>query len=278
MPNASLVGNFGLLAQYGIEWAKIKPLSRVQEAHHVMRTFLDEGAIDFEGEFYRYSGLFTFARPVQEHLPLLIGAMRGPKSFQVAGEISDGIHTALNYSREAFEYVVENVKIGAERGGRDWRSLDIGAWCVCVVAPDSQAAKETAGAIVALYISSMPAVKQVERHGIDPDSLAPIVDALGQGDVAAALELYDTRACRPALDCRHARRRWSRRSGATSSRQGSTTWCSRSQIHTSSRCSQAGMSMRPTSARNFVSFTTRSCRTSSSDALERRSVRQPDEA
>ena len=102
-----------------------------------MRTFLDEGAINFEGEFYRYSGLFTFARPVQKHLPLLIGAMRGPKSFQVAGEISDGIHTALNYSREAFEYVVENVKIGAERGGRDWRSLDIGAWCVCVVAPDS---------------------------------------------------------------------------------------------------------------------------------------------
>src|SRR6185295_8273539 len=88
------IGNFGLLAQYGIEWAKIKPLSRVQEAHHVMRTFLDEGAIDFEGEFYRYSGLFTFARPVQAHLPLLIGAMRGPKSFQVAGEIADGIHTA----------------------------------------------------------------------------------------------------------------------------------------------------------------------------------------
>lgn len=182
------IGNFGLLAQYGIEWAKIKPLSRVKEAHHVMRTFLDEGAINFEGEFYRYRGLFTFARPVQEHLPILIGAMRGPKSFQVAGEISDGIHTALNYSREAFEYVVENVKIGAERAGRDWRSLDIGAWCVCVVAPDSQAAKATAGAIVALYISSMPR-EQVERHGLDPDSLAPIVEALGRGDIAAALEL-----------------------------------------------------------------------------------------
>ena len=182
------IGNFGLLHQYGIDWSKTKPLSRVKEAHHVMRTFLDEGAITFEGDFYRYSGLFTLARPVQKHVPILIGAMRGPKSFQVAGEISDGTHSALNYSRAAFEYVVENVKIGAERAGRDWRSLDIGAWCVFVVGPDSAAAKETARTIVAFYISAMPR-EQVERHGLDPDSLSPIVDALGRGDVATALEL-----------------------------------------------------------------------------------------
>ena len=182
------IGNFGLLSQYGIDWAKTKPLSRVKEAHHVMRTFLDEGAITFQGDFYRYSGLFTFARPVQERLPLLIGGMRGPKSFQLAGEIADGTHTALNYSREAFEYVVENVKVGAERAGRDWRSLDLGAWCVFVVGPDSAAAKETARAIVALYVSSMPR-EQLERHCIDPDSLAPIIEALGRGDLATAYEL-----------------------------------------------------------------------------------------
>ena len=40
-----------------------------------MRTFLDTGAITYEGDFYRYSGLFTFARPVQEHVPLIIGAL-----------------------------------------------------------------------------------------------------------------------------------------------------------------------------------------------------------
>jgi 5,10-methylenetetrahydromethanopterin reductase len=79
------IGNFSLLAQYGMNWEHMKPLSRVKEAHHVMRTFLDEGAISFEGRFYRYSGLFTMARPVQQHVPLLIGAMRGPRSFEVAG-------------------------------------------------------------------------------------------------------------------------------------------------------------------------------------------------
>jgi alkanesulfonate monooxygenase SsuD/methylene tetrahydromethanopterin reductase-like flavin-dependent oxidoreductase (luciferase family) len=182
------IGNLGLLAQYGIDWTAIRPLSRVKEAHHVLRTFLDDGAIEFEGDFYTYKGLFTFARPVQERVPVKIGAMRGPRSFQLAGEISDGVHHALSYSREAYEFLVENVKIGAERAGRDWRDLDIGAWVAFAVAPDSAEAKRAARIMVAFYISSMPR-EQIERHGIDPASLQPIVEALGRGEIEEALEL-----------------------------------------------------------------------------------------
>jgi 5,10-methylenetetrahydromethanopterin reductase len=182
------IGNFGLLAQYGVDWSKIKPLSRVKEAHHVMRTFLDEGAITFDGEFFKYSGLFTFARPVQEHLPLYVGAMRGPKSFQFAGEAADGVHCALSYSKEAYKYVVENVKIGAERAGRDWTTLDIGAWCVITCAPDSEKAKTAARSIVAFYISSMPD-EQLELHGLDPAQMKEIVEVLGKGELDKAYEM-----------------------------------------------------------------------------------------
>jgi 5,10-methylenetetrahydromethanopterin reductase len=182
------IGNFGLLRQYHMDWSKMKPLSRVKEAHHIMRTFLDVGAITYEGDFYKYTGLFTFARPVQERVPLIIGAMRGPKSFQVAGEISDGCHHALSYSKEAYEYLVDNVKVGAERAGRNWQDLDIGAWCVIVCADDSEEAKRTARTMVAFYISSMPR-EQLERHGIDPADMAPIVEALGEGELDKALEL-----------------------------------------------------------------------------------------
>jgi 5,10-methylenetetrahydromethanopterin reductase len=110
-------GNFGLLAGYNIDWAKTKPLSRVKEAVHVIRTLLDHGTVTYDGEFFQYSGLFTFARPVQERVPVKIGAMRGPKSFQVAGELSDGCHHALSYTREAYDFMVENMRIGAERAG-----------------------------------------------------------------------------------------------------------------------------------------------------------------
>ncbi len=88
------IGNIAMLEQYGIEWRGTRPIARLHEAHHVMRIVLDEGSIDFKGDFYSYSGVTTAARPLQEHLPLKIGAMGGPKSMELAGEIADGLHTA----------------------------------------------------------------------------------------------------------------------------------------------------------------------------------------
>jgi 5,10-methylenetetrahydromethanopterin reductase len=182
------IGNFGMLEQYHLADRAARPLARLREAHGVMRTMLDEGAIDFEGEYYRYTGLFTSARPVQERVPIFIGAMRGPKSFELAGEIADGMHQALAYSREAMEYAVEHIRIGADRAGRDWRSLDVGAWMVASVSEDSRAARDAARVVAAFYVSAMPR-EQVERHGVDPDSLEPIVEAFTRGDVAEGVRL-----------------------------------------------------------------------------------------
>src|ERR671917_1755011 len=181
-------GNFGLLAQYKLDWTKTRPLSRVVEGVHVLRTFLDDGAITFDGEFFRYDGLFTFARPVQERVPVKMGAMRGPKSFEAAAEHSDGCHHALSYTREAYEYAAEHLRIGAERAGKDWTSLDFGAWVVLSVGRDSAAAKDAARSMVGIYASSMPA-EQLQRNGVDPESLKPIIDAIAGGDLARGIEL-----------------------------------------------------------------------------------------
>ena len=132
----------------------------------MMRTFLGEGAITFEGDFFKYSGLYTFARPVQDQIPIKMGAMKGPRSFRTAGEIADGMHQALAYSREAYDYSSGLLKEGAEKAGRDYASLDNGAWVVTVVSEDSAAAKQAARILVAFYISSMPE-EQLARHGID---------------------------------------------------------------------------------------------------------------
>ncbi|MBC9715421.1 LLM class flavin-dependent oxidoreductase [Streptomyces sp. TRM66268-LWL] len=181
-------GNFGLLAQYGIDWTRQKPLSRTKEALHVIRTLLDEGMITYDGEFFSYEGLFTFARPVQERLPLKLGAMRGPKSFEAAGELSDGCHHALSYTREAYDYAVEHLRTGAERAGKDWRSLDIGAWVVFATGPDSAKAKEAARSMVGIYASSMPE-EQLRRNGVEPAELKPVIDAIAAGDLARGIEL-----------------------------------------------------------------------------------------
>jgi 5,10-methylenetetrahydromethanopterin reductase len=181
-------GNFGLLAEYNIDWAETKPLSRVKEAVHVIRTLLDDGAITHDGEFFKYSGLFTFARPVQERLPVKMGAMRGPKSFEAAAELSDGCHHALSYTRAAYDYMIKHCTIGAERAGKNVQDLDLGAWIVFSVAEDGAVAKDAARSMVGLYASAMPP-EQLKRNGVDPAEVAPIVEAIGAGDMAKGIEL-----------------------------------------------------------------------------------------
>ena len=181
------VGNIAMLEQYGVEW-RPRMLARLREAHHVLRTFLDDGEIDFEGDFYRYRGLFTAARPVQKHMPVKLGGMGGPKSFELAGEISDGLHTACAYSPEALSYAVEHAHAGAQRAGRDPGEIEVADYVLGAIAADGDAARTAARTLAAFYIPSMPPVL-LERHGIAPESVRPIVAAFGRGDVAEALRL-----------------------------------------------------------------------------------------
>ena len=169
----------------------------------VIRTLLDDGVITFDGEFFKYSGLFTFARPVQERLPVKMGAMRGPKSFEVSAEFSDGCHHALSYTREAYDYMIEHCTIGAERAGKNVQDLDLGAWIVFSVAEDGAVAKDAARSMVGLYASSMPH-EQLKRNGVDPEEVAPIIEAIGAGDMAKGIELDLARPRRAALGRGHA--------------------------------------------------------------------------
>jgi 5,10-methylenetetrahydromethanopterin reductase len=180
------IGNIAMLDQYGVEWRGTRPIGRLREAHQVMRTVLDEGAIDFAGDFYRYTGVTTAARPVQEHLPLKIGAMGGPKSMELAGEIADGLHTACAYSREALGYAVEHFRAGAARAGRDADGLDLGDSLLGAIAPDGEAARRAGRILAAFYIPSMPPAL-LERHGIEPESVAAVTEAFAAGDVPRAL-------------------------------------------------------------------------------------------
>lgn len=183
-------GNFGLLAQYGIDAAAHRPLARVKEALGVVRTLLDEGTITRRGAFASYEGLFTFARPVQQRVPLKLGAMRGPRSFVAAGESSDGCHHSMSATREAYEYAVRQLRTGAERAGRDWRDLDIGAWVVFATSPDGALAREAARSMIGPYASAV-SDEQLLRNGVDPSALRPVVAAVRAGDPARGTELTD---------------------------------------------------------------------------------------
>jgi 5,10-methylenetetrahydromethanopterin reductase len=182
-------GNFALLEQYHVPLERTKkPLTRLREAHHVLTTLLAEGQIDFDGEHYAYSGLFTAARPVQAPLPVKLGGMRGPRSFELAGEIADGLHTALAYSREALEFTAEAFRRGAVKADRDWTTLDLADNMLGAIAADAEPARRAARIVAAFYLSSMPS-ELLQRNGVDPADVESAVNAFKAGDVERALEL-----------------------------------------------------------------------------------------
>jgi 5,10-methylenetetrahydromethanopterin reductase len=182
------IGNLAMLDQYGREWQEDRPLLRLREAHTVIRTLLDTGTLNFEGEHDRYRGVTTAARPVQERLPLMLGGMRGPRSYELAGEIADGVHSALSYTPEALDFVATAFRRGAERAGREPATLDLAMNVLFAASPDGAAAREVARAAVAFYLPSMPG-EPLARHGIEARTVEPILVAFGRGDVARALEL-----------------------------------------------------------------------------------------
>jgi len=182
------IGNVAMLEQYGVTWRGTRPIARLAEAHHVIRTLLDSGTIDLDGEFFSYSSVSTAASPVQAHLPVKLGAMGGPRSMVLAGEIADGLHTACAYSHEALSYAADNFKMGAANAGRDSGGLDLGCSLLGAIGPDAEAARRAGRILAAFYIPSMPP-PLLARHGITPGDARPINAAFAAGDVERALSL-----------------------------------------------------------------------------------------
>jgi 5,10-methylenetetrahydromethanopterin reductase len=84
--------------------------------------------------------------------------------------------------------MIKHCTIGAERAGKNVQDLDLGAWVVFSVAEDGAVAKDAARSMVGLYASSM-SPEQLRRNGVDPAEVAPIIEAIGAGDMARGIEL-----------------------------------------------------------------------------------------
>jgi alkanesulfonate monooxygenase SsuD/methylene tetrahydromethanopterin reductase-like flavin-dependent oxidoreductase (luciferase family) len=182
------VGNTSMLAQHGVDLADLRMIGRLREADRILRSMLDHSEVDFDGKYFHYNGIFTSAQARQKRIPLTMAAMTGPKTFELAGEVSDGVMTGLMYSDEALAFGVECVKRGAERAGRDWRCLEVAAGLLGTISHDGEAARGVARVLAAFYIPAM-ADASARRHGIDPQDLVPIREAFARGDIHEAIRL-----------------------------------------------------------------------------------------
>ena len=98
-----------------------KPLTRVKETAQLVRTMLNGDKTDFDGETL-YSRGYRQA-PLENPPPIYLAALRS-SMVEMAAEFGDGVIFNL-WPKKALPKMMEHVRIGAERAGKDPESVEI---------------------------------------------------------------------------------------------------------------------------------------------------------
>jgi 5,10-methylenetetrahydromethanopterin reductase len=154
--------------------ARRKPLTAMRETVEVVRRLLQMGKVTFKGEFVNVEEIeidIVHGDRSPKDVPIYIGAT-GMKMMELTGEIADGV--LLNYlvspayNREAMQHL----KVGAERAGRAFETIDRPQLIVCSLDEDRSRALDNARKLVTQYLGQQPHI--MKASGVSPDLLDEI--------------------------------------------------------------------------------------------------------
>jgi probable F420-dependent oxidoreductase len=152
-----------------------KPLSKVREAVEALRPVL-------AGE--RGPGGFKLEQPPTAPVPIYVAALRD-RMLALGGEIADG--TFVNFlPLSGAEHVVEQIRAGEERGGRERGSSDVVCRFFCIPAPVDEGIG-LARFMFAAY-GTVPVYEAFFRSLGWGAQLDPMIEAWRGGDRKGALE------------------------------------------------------------------------------------------
>jgi len=104
---------------HGVEFKK--PLTRVRETLALLRQIFAGEKTHFDGELIHSHNYRTSAAPIAT--PIYVAALRS-NMLEMAAEFADGIILNL-FPRTALPKIMEHIRIGAEKAGRDPASIEI---------------------------------------------------------------------------------------------------------------------------------------------------------
>ena len=160
-----------------------RPLTRMRETTQVVRAMLAGERTTFEGRTIRTSG-FRLVSPPPAPVPLYLAALM-PPMLELAGEIADGV--VLNMMPvEAVPRMLEHVRRGAARAGRDGARLEIVARFQTIVTDDAAQARAAVRHMLGPYFATSVYNRFVAWCGF-ADEAAAIARAWSAKDRAANL-------------------------------------------------------------------------------------------
>jgi len=114
-----------------------RPLTRVKETALMVRSMLRGEKSDFDGDTL-YSKGYRQA-PLDNPPPIYLAALR-PNMIEMAAEFGDGVIFNL-WPKSVLPKMMEHVKIGAERAGKNWQDVEIVNRAMVVCTDDKEAAR-----------------------------------------------------------------------------------------------------------------------------------------
>ena len=127
-----------------------RPLTRVRETAIMVRSMLSGEKSAFELETLSSKGYRQ--APAENPPPIYLAALR-PKMIEMAAEVGDGVIFNL-WPRGALPRMMEHVKLGAERAGKDWQTVEIVNRAMVLVTDDKANGRNLFRGIFAPYYAT----------------------------------------------------------------------------------------------------------------------------
>src|SRR3954451_24161215 len=95
---------------------------RLAEAIELIRILWRDERVNFDGRYYKTANATIYDRP-SDPVPIYVAAS-GPLAAKLAGRVGDGFICTSGKDPALYIDLLENVKEGAEKAGRDYESIN----------------------------------------------------------------------------------------------------------------------------------------------------------
>lgn len=130
---------------YGFDLPPVGPrMEALEEQMQIVRGHFAKGPFSFAGQHYSVSDLDARPKPVQQPLPLILGAKGGPRSLRFGARYADEYNTVMSTAEEIAD-LRKRLDEACEKEGRDPATLPLSMMTGWLVGADRGELLERAG-------------------------------------------------------------------------------------------------------------------------------------
>ena len=158
----------GMEEGFGIPYDR--PALHTREYLSVMRPLLDEGAVQFKGEFFNCNlELASLERPA---CPILVSAL-APQMLNIAGQLADGTVTWMAGPHTIESHITPRISRAAENSGREAPRVTVGL--PTAVTDDENAGRQKAAESYARYGELVNYRRVLDIEGVESPAEVAVI-------------------------------------------------------------------------------------------------------